>query len=89
MAGLMLILGIFAHKVAAARLESVKPELVAVYRRVRNTQFITGAWFAISALPLFWTWELLGSRVGYDMWCVALVFIWISRLSTVFGERST
>jgi len=81
LAGLMLILGIFAHKLTSGRLESIKPELVSVYRRVRNTQYIVGVWFAISALPFFWTWQLLGTQARIDMWYFALVFIGMSRLS--------
>jgi len=58
MAGLMLILALFAHQLAMEERGLVPKKSMAKFKRVRNTLFISAALFAITILPLFWTFKL-------------------------------
>jgi len=78
--GLTLIMGLFAHELTTERRGQLTPELIGEYRRVRNTEYFVGAWFALSALPFFWSWEVLGTPARITLWYFALIFAWLSRL---------
>ena len=81
LAGLTSILGLLTHQLTIEERKLVKPELVGQYRRIRNVQYLAAFLFAVSALPPFWTWEILGTPARFHLWYGILVFIWISRLS--------
>jgi hypothetical protein len=86
LAGLCLIMGLFSHQLTVEERKLNRPELSSLYRRIRNTQFIAAVIFAVSALPIFWSWMILGSPVRFDIWYAILVFIWVSRLSRVHSS---
>jgi uncharacterized membrane protein len=81
LAGLTSIMGLFAHQLTIEERKLVKPELVGQYRHIRNVQYLAAFLFAVSALPPFWAWEILGTPTRFFLWYAILVFIWISRLS--------
>ena len=81
LAGLTSIMGLLTHQLTIEERKLVKPELVGQYRRIRNVQYLAAFLFAVSALPPFWAWEILGTPVRFHLWYAILVFIWISRLS--------
>lgn len=81
LAGLTFILGLFAHQLTIEDRKLVKPELVGQYRRIRDTQYLASLLFAVTALPPFWSWEILGTRARFFLWYAILVLTWISRLS--------
>jgi uncharacterized membrane protein len=81
LAGLTFIMGLFAHQLTIEERKLVKPEHVRQYRRIRNVQYLAAFLFAVSALPPFWAWEILGTPARFHLWYAILVFIWISRLS--------
>jgi uncharacterized membrane protein len=87
LAGLTFILGLFTHQLSIEERKLVKPELLHVYRRIRNTQYIAAGLFAVTALPPFWSWGIFGMPARIDLWYFILVFMWTSRLSGRFRRR--
>ena len=82
LAGLTSIMGLLAHQLTIEERKLVKPELVGQYRRIRNVQCLAAFLFAVTALPPFWSWEILGTRARFFLWYAILVVIWMSRLSS-------
>ncbi len=82
LAGLTSIMGLLAHQLTIEERKLVKPELMSQYRRTRNVQFLAAFLFAVSALPPFWSWEILGTRARFLFWYATLVVLWMSRLSS-------
>jgi uncharacterized membrane protein len=80
LAGLTSILCLFAHQLTIEDRKLVEPELLSQYRRIRNIQFVAAVLFAVTALPPFWSWEILGTRARFFLWYAILVFTWIGRL---------
>jgi uncharacterized membrane protein len=82
LAGLTSIMGLLAHQLTIEERKLVKPELVGQYRRIRNVQYLAAFLFAVTALPPFWSWEILGTRARFFLWYAILVVIWMGRLSS-------
>ncbi len=82
LAGLTSIMGLLAHQLTIEERELVKPELVGQYRRIRNVQYLAAFLFAVTALPPFWSWEILGTRARFFLWYAIMVVIWMSRMSS-------
>jgi hypothetical protein len=87
--GLTLILGVFAHQLTNEGRELVTPALIDTYRRSRNALCFVAAFFVASTLPIFWSWEIMGTPARFYLWYAALVFIWISRLSGRFKKAGS
>ena len=66
--GLNLIMAMFAHKLTVDERGQLTSELIGEYRRVRNMECFVGAWFALTALPPFWAWEILGTPARITLW---------------------
>jgi uncharacterized membrane protein len=81
LAGLILIMGLLAHQLTSEEHKLVKPELIHKYRRIRNIQYLAAGFFAITALPPFWVWEIVGTPLRFYLWYAILIFMWASRLS--------
>ena len=79
--GLTLILGVFSHQMAVERPDLLEPEMAGKYRRLRNVQYCMAALFALSAAPIFWSWEILGTHVRFILWYAVLIFMLGSRLN--------
>ena len=76
--GLNGILGLFAQMLTKKE-KVIKPELIGGYTWLRNTQFLSAGLFALSALPIFWSWMIEGTPLRFYLWYAILVSIWISR----------
>ena len=81
LAGLTAIMGLLAHQLTIEDRKLVEPELVSRYRRIRNVQYFAAILFAVSALPPFWSWEIIGRPARFYLWYAILAITWISRLS--------
>ena len=81
LAGLTLIMGLFADQLTNKERKLVNPELVGRYRRIRNLEYSAAAMFAVTTLPAFWSWEIIGTPARFYLWYAILVFTWASRLS--------
>jgi len=84
LAGLTLIMGLFAHQLTTKELG---PELLGEYKRLRNIECVAAVWFTATALPIFWPWQILGTPARIALWYFALLFVWISRLSGRSGVQ--
>jgi len=89
LAGLTLIMGLFAHQLTIGERRLVSPELVGRYRRIRNLEYSVAALFAVTALPPFWSWQIIGTPARFYLWYAILVFGWISRLSEMSKRVSS
>ncbi len=81
MAGLMLILALFTHQLAREERGLVPKESLARFKRVRSILFISAGLFAITILPVFWTFKLLDLPIRFYFWFVPLIFSSVSRIS--------
>jgi uncharacterized membrane protein len=79
--GLTLILGLFSHQVTINERSLLEPEIVANYRNLRNVQYSAAALFAVSAIPIFWSWEILGSHARFILWYAVMIFMLATRLN--------
>jgi hypothetical protein len=81
LAGLDLIMGLFTHQLTIEERKLVGSELLGTYRRNRNMLYVAAALFAVSTLPPFWSWEIVGTPARYYLWYGILVFMWMNRIS--------
>jgi uncharacterized membrane protein len=81
MAGLMLILALFTHRLAQEERELVPKESLAKFKLVRNALFISATLFAITVLPPFWTRTLFGQPIRFYFWFIPLM---LSAVAPIF-----
>ena len=81
MTGLMLILALFTHQLAREERGLVSKESMARFKRVRNTLFISGGLFAITILPLFWTFKLWDLPIRFYFWFIPLILSSVRHIS--------
>jgi len=81
LAGLILIMGLFTHQLTIEERKLVDPALLVRYRRNRNVLYSVAALFAVSALPPFWSWQVIGTPARFYLWYAILAFMLLSRLS--------
>jgi len=86
-AGLNLIMGLFTQKLVAEERPLVGPDKLSTYRRIRNTEYIVAAAFAVSIAPIFWSWQVDGTPVRFYLWYAILGLIWVSRFSRRIAKR--
>jgi len=79
MGGLMAILAFFNHELAVEEKQLVPKEMLPGQRRARNVYFMSAAFFLVSALPLFWSWQIDDVPVRFYFWFTPLALSWISR----------
>jgi hypothetical protein len=81
MTGLMLILALFTHQLSKEERGLVPKELIITYRRYRNILFISAGLFAITVLPLFWTFKVMNQPLRFYFWFIPLVLSLVRRVS--------
>ena len=81
MAGLMLILALFANQLAREEKGLVPKESLKKFRRVRDTLFLSAALFAITVLPVFWMIKISGQPLRFYFWFVPLAVSSMRRIS--------
>lgn len=84
MAGLMLILALFTHQLAREERELVPKESLAKFKRVRSTLFTSAALFAITILPIFWTFKLWDLPIRFYFWIIPLI---LSSVTPILERR--
>ncbi len=80
MAGILVILAVFAHVLALEEKQLVAPELVRRYRRGRNLLLFLALLLGFSLIPQFWNWTLFGSPVRLYIWYIPVITFWTARL---------
>jgi uncharacterized membrane protein len=81
MTGLMLILALFTQELAREERGLVPKDSFARYKRSRNTLYISAALFAITILPVFWTFKLQGLPIRFYFWFIPLVLSSVRRVT--------
>jgi uncharacterized membrane protein len=81
MTGLMLILALFTHQLAIEEKRLLPKESLTRFKRVRDILFVSAALFAITVLPVFWTFKLLGQPIRFCFWFIPLLLSLFRRIS--------
>lgn len=81
MTGLMIILGLFTHKLAREESGLVAKDFIAPYKRDRTIRFISAALFAITILPVFWAIRVYAQPIRFYFWFVPLFLSLAIRVS--------
>jgi len=81
MAGLMLILALFTYELAREERGLVPPDLVAHYKHVRDSLFLSAAMFLVTVLPFFWSVKLQDLPLRFYFWLIPLAISFMTRLS--------
>jgi hypothetical protein len=84
MAGLMLILALFTNQLAREERGLVPKESLTKFKRVRTTLFTSAALFAITILPVFWTFKLWDLPMRFYFWIIPLI---LSSVTPILERR--
>ena len=84
-----LILGYFTHQLTIEDKKLIPKELIQKYRRSRNFTIAEGVLFLVSAVPIFWNVEFLGTELRVILWIFSFPLGWTSRLSERLGKSAS
>jgi hypothetical protein len=73
MAGLMLVLALFTHRLVGEEKELVPKKSLSKFRLVRNALFVSAALFAVTILPQFWTVTIMNQPLRFWFWFFPLI----------------
>lgn len=82
LACLMGILALFSHLIIKES-RSKSAQLMAHERRARNGFLLSAALFAVSTLPLFFSWRFEGTPLRVLFWYASLVALWSLRIPMI------
>ena len=88
LAGLMMVLGFFAHQVAVVARKRVNTHLECTHRRTRDMQFFSAALFAVTTLHVFWIWKINGTALRFYVWYAILLLTMLIRLTSRLKKNS-
>ncbi len=81
MTGLMIILALFTNELSREERGLVSKESIGTYKRYRNTLYLSGVLFAITILPVFWSFKIFNQPVRFYFWFIPLILSSIRRIS--------
>lgn len=81
MTGLMLILALFTNQLAKEEKGLVPKESMTKFKRYRNTLIISAILFAITTLPIFWTFKFQDLPIRFYSWVIPLILSSAGRIS--------
>ncbi len=84
MTGLMVILALFTNQLAKEERGLVPAKSMAKFKRARDILFLSAALFAITILPLFWTFKLLNQPIRFYFWFIPLI---LSSIMSISGRE--
>ncbi len=82
MAGLMVIIALFAHQLSFEEKKLVPPSSLRRYRKFRNTLIVSACIFMVSILPQFWSLTLWGVPLRFLIWFVPVGLSWVWRIGS-------
>ena len=85
--GILAILAGLDHVVLHWPSNPLPAEAAELFRSQRLSQVIGAAFFLVSALPWFGTWEVLGTTARVLLWVVPLVVFGVARRGTAVRRR--
>jgi uncharacterized membrane protein len=80
LAGILVILGVFAHVISRMEIQHAAPDAAQLFRNGRNRMAILAAWVGLSIAPVFAGPVFLGVPIRFYMWSVPLVSYWLGRV---------
>jgi len=75
-----LVLAYFAHILTREEKNLIAPKLIHSFKLTRDRVFVSGLIFVISAIPIFWTINIIDLPLRVLLWLSALPVLWVSRL---------
>jgi len=88
LAGLMAVLGFFAHQVAVVERKQANARLESMHRRTRDVQFFSAALFVVTTLHVFWIWTINGTALRFYVWYAILLLTLLVRLTSRLKKDS-
>lgn len=85
MAGLMAILALFTNELTIEERKLLPQDILGKYKRIRNSLFVSAIIFALTILPIFWTWRIQNTPLRFYLWFIPLILSPLRRVS----ERSS
>jgi len=85
---LNLILAFFTLVLADEERKLIAKDLIKQFRIEGLFTFFAAALFFVSILPFFWTHNLFGMPIRYDLWIIPLVILGIRKRIPKIGDRS-
>ena len=79
LAGILIILAIFAHVIGNEEKGLVAPEVVHLFRNGRNRMLVLAVVTTVSILPAFWQIGFFGVPIRFYMWSLPLISYWVGR----------
>ncbi len=79
LAGILAILGIFAHVLGAEDNGLVPPEAAKLFLNGRNRMVLLAVLMAVSVAPPFWQVSILGVQARIYFWALPLISYWLGR----------
>jgi uncharacterized membrane protein len=79
LAGILLILAAFAHVISIEENKLVAADVVHLFRNGRNRMLVLAVVMAVSILPVFWQFNLLGVPARIYIWYLPLISYWAGR----------
>jgi uncharacterized membrane protein len=80
LAGILVILAVFAHVIGREEKQLVSPEVVRLFKNGRNRMVILAVLMAISIAPPFWTVTVFGIQARIYFWTLPLISYWAGRV---------
>jgi hypothetical protein len=82
MAGLMIIMALFAHQLSIEEKKLVPASSLRRYGNYRNTLLVSACIFTLSVLPQFWSLTLWGVPSRFLIWFVPVGLSWAWRIGS-------
>jgi len=79
MAALMAILAFFTRELTREERQLIAVELLAPYKKVRNSMLISAGLFLLTMFPQFWSWRIQDVPLRFYLWLIPLAIFWIGR----------
>jgi len=79
LAGILVILALFAHVISLEERRLVAPEAAKLFRNGRNRLAILAVVMAVSVAPYFWQTPLFGVPLRLYVWYIPLISYWVGR----------
>jgi uncharacterized membrane protein len=79
LSGILIILATFAHVLCVEENNLVPPEALRLFRSGRNRMIVLAILMALTVVPVFWDWKLLGVPLRLYMWYIPLISYWAGR----------
>ena len=86
MSGLMLILALFTYELAREERGLVPADLIAQYKRGRDSLFISAGLFLVTVMPFFWSIKVQNLPLRFCFWLIPLAISFAMRVSDRFHK---